>query len=207
MLATVAIQSRSASLSASLRLRLPGVDGGDLRAQQLHAKDVERLALDVDAAHEDLALAPKQRRHRRRRHAVLSRAGLGGDPRLAHPHREQRLAERVVHLVRAGMTKVLALEVDFRAAEFRGQVGGEVKRRRPADVLARVALQLGAKARVAPRRPVGTLQLGERGHQRLGDVAAAEFAETSAPIGVALHGRGEDPEVRWLKIWKISHSR
>ena len=171
-----------------LEAAAPRVDGGDFCAEQLHAKDVERLALDVDAAHEDLALAAKQRGHRRRRHAVLARAGFGGDPRLSHPHREQRLAERVVHLVRAGMTEVFALEVDFRAAEFRGQIGGEVKRRRTADVLARQTLELGAKGRVAPRRAVRTLQLSERRNQGLRDVAAAELAEVSALIGIALHG-------------------
>src|SRR6202035_2625436 len=36
-----------------------GLDRGYFRAQQFHAKDVERLALDVDATHEDLALAPE----------------------------------------------------------------------------------------------------------------------------------------------------
>jgi phosphoribosylanthranilate isomerase len=42
------------------------------------------------------------------------------------------------------MTEVFALEVDFRAAEFRAQIGGEVKRRRTADVLARQTLELGS---------------------------------------------------------------
>src|ERR1700688_1284613 len=85
------------------------------------------------------------------------------------------------------MTEVFALEVDFCAAEFRGQIGSEVKRRGPADVLARVPLELGAGGWVAPRRTVGVLQFGKRRHQRFRDVAAAELAEASAFIGVALH--------------------
>src|SRR6185437_9483709 len=124
-----------------------------------------------------------------------------------HPHREQRLAERVVHLVRAGMTEVLALDVDFCAAEFRGQVGGEVKRRRTADVLARITLELGAKGRVAPRRAVRALQLGQRRHQRLRNVAAAELAEASALIGVALHARARGWWSKLCAIWRIWHSR
>jgi len=45
---------------------------------------------------------------------VLPGAGLGDDARLPHAPGEQRLAERVVDLVRAGMGQVLALEVDRR---------------------------------------------------------------------------------------------
>ena len=43
---------------------------------------------------------------------MLTGAGLGDDARLAHPLGEQRLAERVVDLVRAGMRQVFALEQD-----------------------------------------------------------------------------------------------
>ncbi len=44
-------------------------------------------------------------------------AGFGDDALLAHAPREQRLAERVVDLVRAGVEQVFALEVDLGAAE------------------------------------------------------------------------------------------
>jgi hypothetical protein len=44
-----------------------------------------------------------------RAHAV---ARLGDDPPLAHPLGQQRLPERVVDLVRAGVVEVLALEID-----------------------------------------------------------------------------------------------
>ena len=43
-------------------------------------------------------------------HAVLAGAGLGDEAGLAHPLGEQRLAEHVVDLVRAGVVEVLALE-------------------------------------------------------------------------------------------------
>ena len=68
-------------------------------------------------AHEDDALQPEARADRRRRHAVLARAGLGDDPGLAHAPGQQDLAEHVVDLVRAGVVQLVALEVDLRAAE------------------------------------------------------------------------------------------
>jgi hypothetical protein len=54
-------------------------------------------------------------------HAVLAGAGLGDDPRLAHVLGEQRLADGVVHLVRAGVVQVLALEEDARTADSSDQ--------------------------------------------------------------------------------------
>ena len=90
----------------------------DRGAEQLHAEDVERLPPHVLGAHEDLALQAEQRGDRRRRHAVLPGAGFGDDARLAHAARQQSLADRVVDLVRAGVTEVLALQVDLRAAEL-----------------------------------------------------------------------------------------
>jgi len=52
--------------------------------QELHAKDVERLALNVFFTHENLTLHAEAGRHRGGRHAMLSGAGLGDDAPLAH---------------------------------------------------------------------------------------------------------------------------
>ncbi len=49
---------------------------------------------------------------------MLTRAGLGDDAPLAHPRREQSLAERVVDFVRAGVEQILALEEKARAAAY-----------------------------------------------------------------------------------------
>jgi len=57
----------------------------------------------------------------------LSRAGLGNDAPGAEPLREQRLADRVVDLVRTGMRQILALEPQLRAP---------VRDKRPANVSA-----------------------------------------------------------------------
>ena len=120
---TLVTQSRMASLMASFSVRLPASTRRDRRAEQPHADDVQRLARHVVGAHVDLALQAQQRAGRRRGHAVLARAGLGHDARLAHPRRQQRLAERVVDLVRAGVRQVLALEEDARAARRRPRGG------------------------------------------------------------------------------------
>ena len=113
----------------------PGVDRRDRRAQHPHALDVGRLAADVLGAHVHDALEPEQRARGGRGDAVLAGAGLGDDPRLAHALGEQRLAERVVDLVRAGVVEVLALEPDL-AARRLAEPLGVVERRGAADVVA-----------------------------------------------------------------------
>ena len=89
-----------------------GIDLTDRRAEQLHADDVQRLATHVLGAHVDMALEAEQRARGRRGDTVLTCAGFGDDALLAHSLREQRLTERVVDLVRAGVRQVLALEQD-----------------------------------------------------------------------------------------------
>ena len=87
-----------------------------LRAEQLHAKDVRLLPLDVGRAHIDDAGQTEARRDRGGGDAVLAGAGLGDDARLAHAAGEQDLAEAIVDLVRAGVVQLVALEVDLCAA-------------------------------------------------------------------------------------------
>ena len=96
-----------------------GVDALDLGAEQPHAEDVERLARHVFGAHVDDALEAEQRARGGAGDAVLAGAGLGDDALLAHARGQQRLAERVVDLVRAGVREVFALEEDARAARAR----------------------------------------------------------------------------------------
>ena len=57
-----------------LERRAARLDRDDLGAEQLHAPHVERLALDVDRAHEDGAVEPEQRGGGRGRDAVLAGA-------------------------------------------------------------------------------------------------------------------------------------
>ena len=152
-------------------------------------------------AHVDDARQPEQRAGRRGRDAVLAGAGLGDDAGLAEPAREQRLAERVVDLVRAGVGEVLALQVQPEARGHRAAGRGgrarargprreavrAIERRRPAGEGREQLAELRPEARVVAERVVRRLELDERGHQRLGDVPAAELAIRSPS------GRGRPP--------------
>ena len=69
-------------------------------------------------AHVDDAFEAQQRAHRGGRHAMLPGAGLGDDAMLAHALDQQRLAQAVVDLVRAGVKQIFALEIDLCAAQL-----------------------------------------------------------------------------------------
>src|SRR4029077_10051880 len=85
-------------------------------------------------------------------------------------------ADGVVDLVRAGVVEVLALEVQAPAGDLAETVS-EVQRRRTPDEVAQQAVELGSEAGVAPGRDPRLLELGQRGHERLGHVLAAVGAE------------------------------
>ena len=131
-----------------MSVREPGVHAGDGRAEQPHALDVGHLAAHVLRAHVDDALQAEQRARRRGGHAVLARAGLGDDPRLAHALGQQALAERVVELVRARVHQVLALEPDRPA----GGLGEPLARGRAGSAGRRSRRPGGAPRRGSPRR-------------------------------------------------------
>ncbi len=163
-----------------LERRAAGLDGHDLGAEELHPKDVERLTLDVDRAHEDLALEAEERGRRRRGDAVLSGARLGDDALLAHPPREQRLAEHVVDLVRARVREVLALEQHAHAEAVR-QPPALGDGRRPARVVGEQIGVFGSEPVVRPRGAEIALQVLEGGYQRLRHEPAAELAVPAEP--------------------------
>ena len=206
-----------------LERRRAGRDRADLGAQRAHPEHVGPLPLDVLGAHVDDARQVEQRAGRGGRDAVLAGAGLGDDPGLAEPPGQQRLAERVVDLVGAGVGEVLALEVEPQrrdpgacagppaargqsrrsGADGLGQPVGPVERRRPAGEALEQLAQLRPEDRVLAERVVGRLELLERGHQRLGHVAAAEVAlqppaarRRRPRAGPAWTGVGPNGEVR-----------
>src|SRR5713101_4434344 len=170
-----------------------GIDRAHLDAEQAHARDVGRLPLDVLGAHVDDALEAEQRAHGRGRHAVLPRAGLRDDALLAHPAREQRLSERVVQLVRAGVEQVLPLEQEARADAQRLREPGCVGQRSgPSRVVLQERRQLFPVRRVGARRPPGGLELVQRRDERLGHEAPAVGAEAAARIGELARLAGEE---------------
>ena len=168
---------------------LAGMHGHHVSAQHLHAVDVQLLPHAVHGSHVDHALEAEHRRDRGGRNAVLPGAGLGDDAGLAHALGDEGLAEGVIDLVRAGVQQVLALQVDFRAAEFLGEAFGEVERRGPADEFAQVVAEFALELRVLLRSEVFGLQLLERIPERLRDVTAAELPEPALVVGHG--GRGE----------------
>ena len=109
----------------------------DLGAKELHAEDVRLLAPDVDHPHVDDAFEAQQRARGRGRDAMLARPRLGDHPPLPHPLRQQRLADRAVDLVRAGMREVLALQEHARETDRLRETGRIGERGRPADPIAK----------------------------------------------------------------------
>src|SRR4029077_3845069 len=99
-------------------------------------------ALGTDGAQEAFAIASKARGHGSSRDAMLPRSGLRGDARFVHPDRKQRLTERVVNLVRAGMAEVFAFQINLRAAKTLAQIRGKIERGRTAHEFARASLEL-----------------------------------------------------------------
>src|SRR5439155_23139670 len=92
------------------------------------------------------------------------------------------LAEHVVDLVGAGVTEVLALEVDARAAALLGEPLGEIEPRRPAGVVLEETGEAALALSIALRGGPGLLELDQPRHERLGDEAPADAAEVSARI-------------------------
>ena len=129
---------------------------------------------------------PEQRRGRGRGHAVLAGARLGHDARLAHlALHEQRLAQRVVDLVRAGVGQIFALEIDLRAAQMFGQPPGIGDRRGAAHKGALQIGQLRHKFLVAARLEIGLFQLVQRRHERF----RHELAAIRAKVAVFIRDR------------------
>ena len=163
-------------------------DGANLGAEHLHAEHVRLLPLDVHRAHVDDAGQAELGAQRGGGDAMHAGAGLGDDARLAHAQRQHDLAEHIVHLVRAGVIELLALEIDLRAAAMLREPLGEIERRWPADISREMAIHLGLEARIGLGLGVSALKIEDQRHQRLGDEAAAIEAEMAALVRAAAIG-------------------
>ncbi len=118
---------------------------------------------------------------------MLAGASLGDDALLAHAAGEQRLADGVVDLVRAGVVEVLALEEDARTTSMLGEPLGEVDRARPTDEVLKLVGQLGLELGVRANFFIGLAQLGERPDQSLGDEHAAVGPEVPPRVRQVIH--------------------
>jgi hypothetical protein len=68
------------------------------------------LSFYINRAHVDHGFHAKPRAHHRRGDAMLARARLRDEPRLAEKLREQALTDDIVRFMRAAVEKILALE-------------------------------------------------------------------------------------------------
>src|SRR5207253_6627350 len=68
----------------------------------------------------------------------------------------------VVHLVGPGVIEILALEIDFGAAEMLAHALGEIQRARPADVMFEMGVHLRLERGIGLGVRVGLLQLDRK---------------------------------------------
>ena len=169
-----------------------------------HPGHVEGLPLGVLLAHVDHALQAEQRGRGGGGDAVLAGAGLGDDPGLAHPLGQQRLAEHVVDLVRAGVVEVLALEEAPGRRPPRREPRHLGEQRRPAGVVAQQPGQLGAGS---PGRP-GASRYASVSSSRAAISASGTNRRRTVPkwpvaSGTACSGRPGGPGgvEGWLRPW------
>ena len=109
-------------------------------------------------------------------------AGFGDHALLAKTRCEQRLADAVVDLVRAGVVAVLALQVDLRAAQHLAPAPRVIDRRRSADEVLELVLELGDERGIMLVACVFLAQLVERADQCLGDEHAAIGTEVAGRV-------------------------
>ncbi len=107
---------------------------------------------------------------------MLAGAGFGDDAALAHAPGQQRLAQAVVDLVRAGVQQIFALDVDLRAARGFGEAAGVVERRGAARVVGEQMVEFVLESGIGAALPrksarvlrAGTSALRERSGRRRG---------------------------------------
>ncbi len=112
------------------------------------------LPLDVHGAHVDDAFQAEARAQRCRRDAVLARA-VSAMMRFFPMRRARRnLAQHVVHLVRAGVVQLVALQVDLGPAAVLCEPFGEIQRARPSHIVGEILAHLLVEGgdRPSPRR-------------------------------------------------------
>jgi hypothetical protein len=157
-------------------------DRDNLGAEPPHAIDVRCLPLDIDRAHVDRTRKADTCARCGRRNAVLAGTRLRDDALDAQPLREQRLADRVVDLVRTRVREVFALEPHVGAPAL-AEPWRVRQRRRAADPFAQLALELHLEPGIMQVLFHARFESLECRHQRLGDVAPAERAEAPALVG------------------------
>src|SRR3989454_1059847 len=149
------------------------------RAEELHPKYVQGLALDVDRAHVHLDGQAEDGPDHRRGDAMLARARLGDHALLPHATGEEGLTHYVVELVGSAMAEVFPLQIDLRPADVVRKALGEVEWRRAPTVVSIVRSEFLLERWILSCLVVCRLELVQRGHERLRHVLPAELPEVS----------------------------
>ncbi len=113
---------------------------------------------------------------------MLTRAGLCNEARFLHAPGEQRLPDRIVDLMGAGMAQVFALEVNLRAAQSFRKALGKIQRRRPPDIFFQIVLEFGLKPLIPSCALVHLFQLQQGRHESFRDIPSAVRAEPPMSI-------------------------
>jgi len=136
----------------------------NLCSEQFHSEDVGLLTGNVNCSHIDHGLQSQQSAGGSGSHTVLSGAGFGHNALFAHFARQQRLPQRVVDFMRAGVVQVFTLEINFCAAQMFGEPPGVGQWRLAAHVGFQEVIQFGLKSGVALRLRVGVFQFQQGRH-------------------------------------------
>ena len=128
---------------------------------------------------------------------MLTGSGFRDDAGFSESLGKEDLAEGVVDLVGSGVKQILALQVDFRAAELFGPAFGEIERGRTADVVVQQVVELGLEGRVASGLVIGDRQLLKRSHEGFRDEHAAEFAEVAGGVWKLGKSHGQTRGQEW----------
>ena len=114
---------------------------------------------------------------------MLPGARLRDHALFAHVLGDQRLPDRVVDFVRAGVIQVLALEIDLRPTQLLRPAFGVIQWARPAHEMLQRPVQFPLELGVRTQMVIGRTQFGKRCHQGLGDECAAIRAKVPALVG------------------------
>ena len=86
------------------------------------------------------------------------------------------------------MIELVALEVDFRAAEMFGQPFGEIKRAWPPGIIPQQIIQFFPESPILLGVIIGLFQIEDQRHQRFGDETAAKYPKMAVYIRAAAQG-------------------
>src|SRR5205823_13043989 len=128
---------------------------------------------DVLFAHKNFAVQAEARRHGSGGDAMLTGAGFRDDSPSAHAARQEDLPDRIIDLVRSGVAEMLALEINFCAAEFLRQALGKIEGGLPPRILMEIVLEFFSERPLTTHLRVCPLYLGERWHARFRNVPPA----------------------------------